>query len=123
MKTVHAVSLTLILAFALVAPLSAAPAGHLVLRLHDSQGHAYTHRAPVDASRYSDGSTPSPTELASALTAAKSRMADELGYTRELHGPDHYKVLGAVRVVGAWIEVGSRKDPLGWFRGEPERGE
>lgn len=98
---------------------SAAPATELVLRLHDSQGHASTYRAPVDPARFADGQPASPTELAEHLTRAKSRMADELGYTEKLHGRDHYKVLGAVRVAGAWVEKDGRRTPLGFFRSEP----
>lgn len=105
--------------FALAAQARAGGTAQLVLRLHDSQGHAATYRATVDAARFTDGAAPSPTELADHLTRAKSRMADELGYTERLHGRDHYKVLGAVRVAGAWVEKDGRRTPLGFFRSEP----
>lgn len=104
---------------ALATTARAGATAQLVLRLHDSQGHAATYRATVDAARYADGSTPSPTELAGHLTRAKIKMADELGYTELLHGRDHYKVLGAVRVAGAWVEKDGRRVALGFFRSEP----
>lgn len=110
MKT--ALALILVLA----AAVHAAPA-QLVLRLHDSQGHTFTYRTAVDTGTYTD--SPGAPELARQLTVAKSKMADELGYTAKLYGRDHYKLLGAVRVMGAWIEAGERRDALGWFRAEP----
>ena len=122
MKTPNTVSLALMLALVLTAAASAATS-NLVLHLHDSQGHSFTYCAPVDATRYSNGSTPSPTELEGHLTSAKAKMANALGYTEALYGRDSYKMLGAVQVAGAWIEQGDTKEPLGWFRGEPERGE
>jgi hypothetical protein len=122
MKTTIARTLTLILSL-IVAAAAQASSANLVLRLHDTQGHTFTYRSEVDGSRYADGSTPSPTELAGHLLAAKVKMADELGYTVALHGKDHYKVLGAVRVVGAWIEAGGRSEALGWFRGERDDAE
>lgn len=116
-------TITSILILALAASVHAAPAAQLILRLHDNQGHAFTYRTGVDALRYSGGATPSAGELAGHLTTAKERMAHELGYTAALYGRDHYKVLGAVRVMGAWVEQSGRRDALGWFRGEPEHGE
>lgn len=105
----------LALILVLVSAASAAP-GALVLRLHDSQGHSFTYQAAVDGTF---NETPSAGELARQLTAAKAQMADELGYTAKLYGRDHYKLLGAVRVMGAWIQTGERRDALGWFRSEP----
>jgi hypothetical protein len=120
MATNNVIRLILVAAaLALVArSAGAAPAAELVLRLHDSQGHASTYRVAVDPARFADGAA-SPTELADHLTRAKSRMADELGYTARIHGRDHYKVLGAVRVAGAWVEKDGRRTALGFFRSEP----
>lgn len=115
------IALTLILA--LTAAVHAAPVTELVLRLHDSQGHQFTYRTRVDAARYANGATPPAGELALQLEAAKTVMANELGYTAKIYGRDHFKLLGMVRVMGAWIEAQDRKDALDWFRGEPERGE
>ena len=113
---------TLILLLALAVAAHAGPT-QLVLHLHDSQEHSFTYTANVDAATYANGATPSAGELARLLTTAKERMADALGYTEKLYGPDHYKLLGAVRVIGAWVESSGRKEPLGWFLGEPERSE
>ena len=120
MKTTT-VALALILSLA--AAVQAAPSVQLTLRLHDSQGQAFTYQTAVDGSRYAGGMTPSVGDLAQHLTAAKQKMADELGYTAKLYGRDHYKVLGAVRVAGAWIEQYGRREALGSFRGIQQQGE
>ena len=116
-------TLMMILALILV-PAAHAATANLVLHLHDTQGHSYTYRTTVDGLRYADGSTPTASELAGHVHAAMDKMADELGYTVAIHGPDHYKVLGAVKVVGAWLEsAGDRRETLSWFRGENDRAE
>jgi len=110
--------LMLVLTLALVPAARASSNVNLVLHLHDSQGHEFTYRATVDGLRYADGSTPTPGEVQDHLIAAERKMADELGYTQVICGPDHYKVLGAVRVTAAWLETSDRRETLSWFRGE-----
>ena len=106
---------TLLLMTLIAGAALAAPSGTLIIHLHDSS-HGFTYKAPVN-------NVPENAELASHLDRARRQMANELGYTEKLYGPDHHKVLGAVRVSGAWLEGNGRKTALGAFRAQERRGD
>jgi hypothetical protein len=92
--------------------------GELILRLRDSQGHACTHRVPV-GDEYRDPMGIPTGVLAERVTRAQQAMANELGYTSDLYGADHHKLLGAVKVVGAWVQFDGQRRALDRFLSEP----